>query len=425
MKIEYLGNKYVYKKVLHKINRDYNKYLKTYRYIHLKKRSTKKILNIQYNINELIYLYHNLIKNLKNDENILITYKEFKIDSHYIIDIYNKLIDLYKLLIDDLIIKYCCSNDCMIFNQLIDNYQENSNYNYENIVYYLDIAKRDYLNRHTYCLICDMSKFNLKCGDVVMFSLKDGFNYKEIKSGEHSKMVVDHVLNNQIKKLNDKDYKEALRIKKQFDKHNNLDSIAGLPIIEDGFRFSEKLKKEETFERMIKKDLKRLKNKSYIEKQVDSCISYLIVNNSLINEKSLNKIDEYKCNGVDRLTYNEFIWDSSIHRPYFIKWRKKDYINLIMDYIIIYIKIDSIKFLKLLNNETDILKLEKALPEDYRNKTALIINGKKIVIVKEDDYELVLGNMIFYRIASLFYTTTTSINKFISDINSINFKKIK
>ncbi len=96
-----------------------------------------------------------------------------------------------------------------------------------------------------------------------------------------------------------------------------------------------------------------------------------------------------------------------------------------MNNITIYIKIDSIKFLNLLKEKIKNLSFEKALQEDYKNNQILIIKGKKIVILKENEPKLFLGKMIFYRIASLFYISSYSINKFVNDLDSINFEKLE
>ncbi len=89
--IEHLNDRRTYNKILKKINKDYIKYFKMYRYIHFKKRTSKKIMDIQYEINELINLYLQLIKNMKLEKSIKITYNEYIIDTKFIIIKYKNM----------------------------------------------------------------------------------------------------------------------------------------------------------------------------------------------------------------------------------------------------------------------------------------------------------------------------------------------
>lgn len=407
-------NKEKYNQLLEQLNYKYYEYFALFDYTHSKKHNSNIIFDIQRIVNENINELNIMVKQLKQ-EKILITYKEDSLSSDFLIEKYKKLIELNKLIIDDLIIKYCCENSCTKFSQLVDNNQKNTNYDYEKVLEYLAITKEDYLEKNNYCIICDLSNYNLKCGDVIIYSQKKGFNYREIKAEGHSAKMLEIVLKGNIDSLNGKEHQEALRIKKQIERHKELDNIFGLPLLEEGIRYNDNHKEKDTFIKQIKEDLKRTPETNFIEREVDDCIKYLIVNNQNIDQYTEKKLAEYECNGINKLTYNEFMNDAKIHRPYFMNWDIDNYIDLIMDNITIYVKIDPIVFFTKLKKEIPNLKHEKITAEDYNIDTLLKINGRKLVIYTDYGDCIELHNMIFYRIACLFFKSDYAIKKFVKD----------
>ena len=71
------------------------------------------------------------------------------------------------MLVDDIIIKYVCDGQCSLFAQIVDDSQKNTNYNYEMISQYLEIAKDDYCKMNQVVVISDLSSFNFVKASVI------------------------------------------------------------------------------------------------------------------------------------------------------------------------------------------------------------------------------------------------------------------
>ncbi len=393
---------------------NYKQYFKIYWFILERNRNSKEVLETQNTINEIIK-DNNLIitelKKIKNEE----SKKRQKDRINFLIDNINYLNKLFFSLIDDIIIKYICLDDSALFAQLIDNFEEYNNYNYERIKKYIE--KANYYINDYYIVICDLSYFALKCGDLVMYSPQNGMDYIELKDGEKNLEIINKVLNGEDKNLSSSEKKQFDRIKKQILKHQDLDKIYGAPMYEQGkSRFFEYDNDSETYLNKIKKDIKELKNNDYIENKVDDNISYLIINyrTKLNQNDSLKEvISKYNTSYDNCYTYNEFILDPSNCRPYQLDWGKIIYRKLVLNRLIIFIRIDLKGVFQELKEKITNLEIRKATKEDYQDEEMkpFIIDGR--IIYYEAPYETIrIGKQLIFRIITKLYTTKDTVNHY-------------
>lgn len=401
------------KTIINNLNSEISEYFNTYWMFHKEKYSSERIIDLQVLINERINKYMKIIEDINRLEFFEVKYKANIVTNKIIVDNYYYLINLYHLLVDDVIIKYVCDGQCSLFAQIVDDSQKNTNYNYEMVSQYLEIAKNDYCKMNQVAVISDLSSFNLNCGDIIIYSLENGFNYVEVKLGDKNYELCNMILSGKIDdNLSSNDLKHINRIKKQFSKHEKIDNEYGLPMFSSTRRFFDNtrfyIKPPTNFLLLVKKSIKKLEKDLYVEEKVDDCIDILLVNTKNLNDNVSSIMKEYTPNGKNIFSYNEFMTDSIVSRPYMLNWNKKEYYKLIFDEIIIYIKINyKIIFEKLKKYFPD-LKFRKANETDYKKYKECIIDNK-IVYFMYKNHEIPVGNMIFYRIASLLYTSDYSV----------------
>lgn len=400
--------------IINNLNCEISEYFNTYWMFHKEKYSSERILDLQVMINERINKYMKIIEDINCLEFFEVKYKTNIVTNKIIVDNYYYLINLYHLLVDDIIIKYVCDGQCSLFAQIVDDSQKNTNYNYEMISQYLEIAKDDYCKMNQVVVISDLSSFNLSCGDIIIYSLENGFNYVEVKLGDKNYELCNMILRGKIDdNLSSNDLKHINRIKKQFSKHEKIDNEYGLPMFSSTRRFFDNtvlsIKFPANFLMLVKKSIKSLERNIYVEEKVDDCIDILLVNTRKLNNNDVREImKEYIPNGKNIFTYNEFMNDSVIARPYMLNWSKKEYYKLIFHEIVIFIRINYKKVFEKLKTYFSDLNYRKANEFDYNNYKECIIDNK-IVYFMYNNHEIPVGNMIFYRIASLLYTSDFSV----------------
>ena len=108
-----------------------------YKKLHKKYCSKKKIIKLQEIINESLNTIVQITQNIKEINNCKIIRKEElyetrrQINTLYEDYIFTK--KLYHTLIDDIVIKYMCNDDCGMFSILFLEYKENSTYDYNQV----------------------------------------------------------------------------------------------------------------------------------------------------------------------------------------------------------------------------------------------------------------------------------------------------
>ena len=137
----------------------------------------------------------------------------------------------------------------------------------------------------------------------------------------------------------------------------------------------------------------------------------------IINKKKISKndikeiINKYELNSVNCFTYNEFMMDSLISRPYILKWGKSIYKELLLGIIVIYIKIDIDALYKVLNQKFKKLKIRKARSEDYKLRKYLIFDDRMIFFETKGE-PFYIGRIIIYRICGYLYITKDLVNDY-------------
>lgn len=387
-------------------------YYRLYFFYTRKYRKPCLIFKLQQITNLLVFIIKKRIKKINNIRKnnsfrrSINSYDKQKLK--VMVDDYEYLLKLYLTLIDDMIIKYICVDECGQFRQLFIHYSENTNYDYKKIKSYLKRIKELYAINKGYYFICDLCSVNLDCGDIIYLT-EDEVNYVELKDYKSSKKeLLLNAINNKKMELNDKyDKEQYTRINKQFERHRDIDFNFSNPFFGDCPRTVRKIFRYKGFITKLKNDLKNIEKKLYIETKVDDCIKYIIINNRNIKTnfaeeiKLSRKMNNYITDGISCFTYDEFLFDTSVYRPYMLKWTKKEYKKIIKTEVSIYIKINIEKLLK---------KFEKYGFQIYsirvknRNDTAIIYNGKQYFFkYKNEDVDL--GNMVMYSIPAMFYTS--------------------
>lgn len=327
-------------------------YFCLYFYCTKKCRHPYMLFKLQEMINIIIFILKKRIRNINSIRNNNIFRR--KISSYnkqylkMMVDDYEYLIKLYFTLVDDMIIKYICVDECGQFRQLFLDYSTNTNYNYIKIKEYLRKAKKLYFDNKGYYFICDLSSVNLNCGDII-YLVNDEVNYIELKNynSNQKKDLILKAINNENVVFDGKyDKEQYKRINKQFKNHEYIDYNFNYPFFGDYPRTARKHFKYKGFINKINHDFMRIERNLFIETKVDDCIKYLMVNNKnkiygdYDDRKLLIMQQEYKTNGVTCFTYDEFIFDSSVYRPYMLNWSKRVYKKIIKDEVSIYIKIN-------------------------------------------------------------------------------------
>lgn len=170
---------------------------------------------------------------------------------------------------------------------------------------------------------------------------------------------------------------------------------------------------------LIKTDIKKIKNKSYVENKVDNCIKYLIINNKqkqLSEKKYKDLMSKYVTDGISCFEYSEFVFDSTISRPYMLNWSRKEYKKIIKNEITIYIKID---IEQLMNNVEKMgIQIIKEKENYTQNPYLFIYKNKKYTFIIDGE-EFIVGKMFVYQIAAMFYTSKEAIDYFLEVTDDI------
>lgn len=397
-----------------KINKQFKQYLVNYWFIHDKYRNPKELFDLQCSINDIINEFNIILLDYKKNNE----FKKTKKDRIYVLTVKNLefIISINKLLVDDIIIKYICEGECSLFSQLIDGLNEsnsdNTSYDYDNILTYLNIAKSRYLKDDVYVVVCDLSSKSLKCGDILTYS-----NYKldfvelkaeSVKNTELLELVVNK---GNLSNLNKYDRRQAERLLKQKLKHDHLDKYYNAPMYDpQTLRFFELNTFAETYLNQLKEDINKLNSINFIENKVDNCISYLVVNyNKETSDELLKtKLNQYKPNGLNVYTYDEFIDDPVIARPYELNWGKRIYKKLLTKRVVIYIKIDLKQLFLELKNYIPSLKIRKADVHDY-NENPLCIIGDRMIYFDTKKGPFYIGKMYVLRsVARLYFARSAA-----------------
>ena len=394
---------------------EFKKYWKDYWYVHDSYRKKEELLKVQQRVNESINNIKQLIDEIKSkiklfDKN---NYKKSKKNLKNMIDHFDFLIRINHLLVDDLIVKYVCENDCALFNQLIDdNYAKNS-FDYKKNLEYLDAAKRIVSDDIVAVVICDLGTFNLKCGDIVFYSKKDGMNYIELKTGEKNAEIIKMIIEKKdYQNVSRHDLEQIKRIKKQFEKHKKLDEEYMFPMFNSG-RFFELNSQAETFLKQLKKDIVETKGKIYKKGKVDEAIDYLILFNDGKKHDELNEtLEEYDLESDNCFTYNEFIFDPTISRPYEIGWGKRIFKKILLNEVIIIIRVNLKELFLKLKEKIPMLQIRKASSSDYNSDNKRYLINGRIIYFNTKTVPFYIGNNIILRIASRLYTTEDTINHY-------------
>lgn len=411
-------------------------YYKLYKKLHKTYCSRKKIIKLQEIINEALNNIVLILKDIKTIKNCNTFRREEqyelkrKVNILYEDCIYTK--KLYHALVDDMVIKYMCKNDCGMFSLLYIKHHENSHYDYNNVKEYLNIIKDKFKNEKGYYIVCDLCSIDLDSGDLLYCKNKrsemDYVELKDINSIE-GKKILNAVLGNEDENnLNEKEKIQYHRMKNQLDKHTIIDNnLVSHPICYGRYPYN--MVKPKTFNKIIKKDLFSIKRKRYIETKVDDYISYLIVNDGMssidnkIENELLLLLRTYSTNGQNVFSYEEFILDSNVYRPYMLNWNMNDYKKIITQEYKIFFKIDLIKIISGLKLKGVKIYSTKETDETKKNPGILVCKGKNFCFDVLGE-SFLLGTMILYRIPTCLYTGNDTINFFMKvyedNVNVIN-----
>lgn len=394
-----------------------------YKKLHKKYCSKKKIIKLQEIINESLNTIVQITQNIKEINNCKIIRKEElyetrrQINTLYEDYIFTK--KLYHTLIDDIVIKYMCNDDCGMFSILFLEYKENSTYDYNQVKKYIDEIKHRFKEEKAYYVVCDLCSINLDCGDIIYNknkrSMIDYIELKETNSINSLKIIKIAMGQECEGYLNEKEKKQLERIKRQLEKHKIIDNkLFSHPIIHG--RYPKNIIKVKTFKNKLKRDLILLKRKKYIESKVDDCVSYLIVNNNfkpINNEEKFTKIyNSYSTDDQSIFSYDDFLFDSNVYRPYMLKWSMSDYKKIIRREYEIYFKIDLKKLINKLKSKGVVVYPAKQTDETKKNHGILIYNGKNYCYTI-GKYEFLIGTMLVYRIPACLFTSDDTINFFL------------
>ena len=393
-----------------------NNYFKLYNKIHKKYCSKLKIILLQEEINEVLNHTSHILKDIKQAKDSKKIREKENTDLleqlKMLYDVTKYIKGLYMSLVDDIMIKYVFKNEVSMLSSLFIDYKKNENYNYENVSEYIKIIKEMYLKKKAYYVICDLCTINLDCGDVI-FRKKHEIDYKEIKNMNSPKVkeIVNAIRNNRRDELtNEKDKKQYDRIKRQFEKHERIDENLFYGPILTG-RYESKMIKPKNFTRQLKKDIKKIKNKLYVEKRVDKCIEYLIINNKCKNKnkKAENKleyliINKYVTNGESIFDYEEFLLDSVVNRPYLLNWNSKTYKKIIKREIEIYFKVNIYNLIEE-HKEKGIDIYTKKVSIETNSNHSIARNKNRNYYMLVCGEEIYLGNMFVYQVPACLYTS--------------------
>lgn len=412
-----IRNLEIYKKIIKKY---LNRYFKIYIKIHSNKCFPKTLIKLQKEINSYLNTFINILRDIKKIKNDNETRKyacdAFRKNITIILEDFEFLRQLYMSIIDDMIIKFICNNECGLFSKLSINCEKNNSYNYDNVNKYIERIKEEYNKRKAYYIVCDMSSINLDCGDII-FRNKKNVDYIEIKNhiSKSGNRVLKAIKNNDKNiLLNEYEKKEFVRIQKQLEKHKIIDGKFNSCCMING-RYPNNFIKIKGFIDIVKKDIKKIKHKLFIERNVDDCIKYIMINNKYNKFNNYDKIKleqkliEYVPNGEDCFSYEEFLFDSIVSRPYLLGWSLNEYKKIVKGEIEIFFKIDVIKIIDkyrekgikvFCKKETDNIRKETGYLK-YKGKSFYQVVGKNAIPI---------CNMFIYRIPAMLYTSEKIVN---------------
>ena len=401
------------------IKKIYNRYFKFYKLLHYSSTNPRKLIILQSKINEEINVTNirmKKMKELKNDNNFKrIIPKYFKKGILNIIDDYEYIKPLFFSLMYDMIIKYICDNQCVMYCHFGGDFRKNNVYDYNKIKNYIKKIKEKYKKEKGYYFVCDMCTIELDCGDYI-YRIADNINYIEIKDykyKEREEIIHAAYQGKKIDFKNKDEEEEFNRILKQKAKHLRIDENLSLPPVLSG-HYPTYLINKRGFENFIKKDIQSVKDKLYIERIVDDCIKYIIINNKKNIETTKEKIElekkcsEYSMDGETCFSYDEFLTYSNISRPYMLAWDFDTYKKIVLTEISIYFVLNVEELVNKLRAK-GITIYKKKISDQTVNNYKIVRNKGKNYVIKYRNEEHYLTRLFLHRIPNLFYTSDDTV----------------